>query len=745
MALAVGMAAAACNKSGLEAPRKPVLPNGTAVSVSLTAALPETPFPGMQLDGTIVSKTTAKGNAMSVSFGSENTKASSGLATEEEQKIHNMWVIQFDKATGTLVGQPYYATAGQISQTGSAVSFEAKLTSAASPQTVYYVANTNSPTTFSADNCPTIAEMEKVCRRLTAEFKPTASSGLPMLAVQDCPAGIASGTPLTGAALRRLVAKVVLRYKVSPDFAGFTLTGVRLRNVPATIAYAAEKSGAVDFPVKDITYGNGSHFDYPVEDLTKATADGDYITFTWYMPENLRQAVTNVTSEAERTPDKTDGKATYIELLGDFKSPVKCERLSYLVLLGDAQNNVNDYNVRRNHIYTVSVTLEGRNMSDQRVSAEPFDMNNSAIVVPNSKAEGAVTFDIRKLTSGWQTAMPALGSAAALRAELLWTDNASLVSQLGIGLDKTNGLLTVQSNGSADGNAVIALYNNSAGGGDILWSWHIWVTGYKPDGGVDYTLGADSKAVVPGGEVHTYGSNYMTQNAGKVIMDRNLGATGTLYKLVATNAENYPTYGLFYQWGRKDPFPKALAGEVSNGNTGSTDKWQLIYNAGGVTAGYPALTQSLVPLGETVKNPLTYYYDPTGEWNSSPNDALWGEGGLKSAYDPCPNGWRIAQNGTWDDFDWGSSFGRNSDWAAENVDLAGGLYTAGNVKAFFPASGYLHPFSGMLYRVGNYGYVWSLSATGGGACSLYFNAAGVLDLRAGSYRAYGFPVRCIQE
>ena len=68
------------------------------------------------------------------------------------------------------------------------------------------------------------------------------------------------------------------------------------------------------------------------------------------------------------------------------------------------------------------------------------------------------------------------------------------------------------------GNAVIAAKDKS---GNILWSWHIWLTD-KPDG--------------------------LELVNGDVIMDRNIGA-------VSTDASSAESYGLLYQWGRKDPFP----------------------------------------------------------------------------------------------------------------------------------------------------------------------------------------------
>lgn len=73
----------------------------------------------------------------------------------------------------------------------------------------------------------------------------------------------------------------------------------------------------------------------------------------------------------------------------------------------------------------------------------------------------------------------------------------------------------------ADGNAVIAVKD---AGGNILWSWHIWVTGYDPN------------------------NEYDTWCIGVKMMNRNLGA------LSKEPEDGALTHGLLYQWGRKDPF-----------------------------------------------------------------------------------------------------------------------------------------------------------------------------------------------
>ncbi len=130
--------------------------------------------------------------------------------------------------------------------------------------------------------------------------------------------------------------------------------------------------------------------------------------------------------------------------------------------------------------------------------------------------------------------------AGVSKVEVLWeTDNTNRAVQVGsiISESRINGsyvfLHTPQT--LKNGNALVAVYR----GNDIVWSWHIWVLS-------DYDPEAEAQTL-----------------KGKLLpmMDRNLGALSNVQAQSLTN-------GLFYQWGRKDPFPGAVEVSVP-GDTGA--------------------------------------------------------------------------------------------------------------------------------------------------------------------------------
>lgn len=100
--------------------------------------------------------------------------------------------------------------------------------------------------------------------------------------------------------------------------------------------------------------------------------ENDAQFFEVYLPENLQDAVNNVTTQAEREDDSqsipkvfTNAPAygTYVMLKGKYEettsSSTKSADVTYYVHLGDCSKYVNNYDVERNCKYTYNITVEG--------------------------------------------------------------------------------------------------------------------------------------------------------------------------------------------------------------------------------------------------------------------------------------------------------------------------------------------------------------------------------------------------
>ena len=267
-------------------------------------------------------------------------------------------------------------------------------------------------------------------------------------------------------------------------------------------------------------------------------------------------------------------------------------------------------------------------------------------------------------------------------------------------------------------------------------------------------------------------------------MDRNLGATKTYYTAPASGDNTADqAFGLFYQWGRKDPFPRAQ-GSTIDADDGSAITIP-IYGPDGKTvlpengAGYKKVNITTggvmsgnISLAYAVAHPLSFIYSDgnTRDWyttsTTSQNHDLWGDGKEKSVYDPCPEGWRIAPDGTWSDFTRTTDNAQplngtfpyyiegspKEDGESGDYDITNGrLYkvsASGNGApiAWYPVPGNRSSTNGALGNVGYSGYNWSSTVAISGSNAHYLNLnTQYLTTYYTTYRAYGLQVRCIQE
>lgn len=214
------------------------------------------------------------------------------------------------------------------------------------------------------------------------------------------------------------------------------------------------------------------------------------------------------------------------------------------------------------------------------------------------------------------------------------------------------------------GNALIAATNSA---GKIIWSWHIWI---------------------PQDDIATNTYNLFPQE----LMDRNLGAL-----VAAKVGEPAPieSFGLTYQWGRKDPFvgPKNNPGGDADNATVAGQE---------VQDGDGPLT-----LMESINKPTTVGYVKDADWLTSPDNTLWTDA-EKTAADPCPAGYRVpARDKEQPLF---KDITAQTGW---NPDLANSIITVGDPLAVFPIAGYRDDYGPESFaKVGVRVCYWTSYASG---------------------------------
>jgi Fibrobacter succinogenes major domain (Fib_succ_major). len=256
-------------------------------------------------------------------------------------------------------------------------------------------------------------------------------------------------------------------------------------------------------------------------------------------------------------------------------------------------------------------------------------------------------------------------------------------------------------------------------------------------------------------------------------MDRNLGAT-------SVTPASITTFGLLYQWGRKDPFPGYNTvsdlvyytwGSIPIFNSSGVQLTEEQYATG--TGVKKVTVNAANNLTNSIQNPLTFYCGISGsntgyDWytamdvRASQNDALWGGSNAssptsKTIYDPCPAGWRVPvwkdNTSPWVGFDVLNPGGTNDTqneylyfpWSSSAWDsYYGRTYINGSISTYYPAAGARSNETGLFYGVGEHEGCWSGSSSDGLAYNLACNSGIAYSARIYN-RSSGLPVRCCKE
>jgi len=215
--------------------------------------------------------------------------------------------------------------------------------------------------------------------------------------------------------------------------------------------------------------------------------------------------------------------------------------------------------------------------------------------------------------------------AAFTTASLLWQDKQGLVKE--IIAQPENAAVIAVLNPEIEGNALVAVKDAND---EIVWSYHLWITASDPRPDVN-----------PNVRILIYTDT--TTNITYELMDRYIGATSNQPGSDASN-------GLFYQWGRKDPFAAS---------TYDNSLKALFDIAGDTVVRKVTPVEEVNNIAVSIKNPTTHYSGVSGgnySWISTNKgelaaadiEDLWGGvSGKKTQYDPCPAGWRVAPAAAW--------------------------------------------------------------------------------------------------
>lgn len=275
--------------------------------------------------------------------------------------------------------------------------------------------------------------------------------------------------------------------------------------------------------------------------------------------------------------------------------------------------------------------------------------------------------------------------SGAQSAKLIWQDAKGLITEVGFDGTFVTFKVTNEMPNLVEGNALIAITDGPNGTGNILWSWHIWITEMTEATNVNATADAIGGVYTDQTQASTIMSKTLVDNAIKGVTgakiagviglcDISVGPKEIIVEFVqdGTNSTEYVTLtqkGRFnvnapmYQYGRKDPlqfqkglyeqgaYPDVTVNERRTNKTFYDIEGNTVSTYGSTTMKKASFNSGAGALKESILNPDTFntngsmdgkYYNLWAARLTRPGryDALRADK-TKTIYDPSPAGYRV--------------------------------------------------------------------------------------------------------
>ena len=330
-------------------------------------------------------------------------------------------------------------------------------------------------------------------------------------------------------------------------------------------------------------------------------------------------------------------------------------------------------------------------------------------------------------------------------ARLIWEDQINLVRNIRLSSDGHTILFDVPKESIRQGNALIAVTDADD---NIIWSWQIWVTDYRPDqsyativcsdNSIDY-LHTRNLGRIFGGDRLQFNPDEVTMRITQInAPDGTVPLTASITISQTGTELNINDCQTFYQWGRKDPII-----------TGSSHYYD---------SSHRELSSSTIPtidMPSTHREVITYSILHPGVFiKSNESEArslrpfyanLWSidviasntgiqPKNVKTIYDPCPVGSKVPNGNAYDAL---LQLPHTYDTATDKMIIT---LTDGNTIDFY-ALGYRSPVDGIEKSQEGTGNTWC-SIAGNGILAQYLNISNNGNTRrVGHNMFFGFGMR----
>ncbi|MCD8293062.1 MAG: hypothetical protein LUC23_04800 [Prevotellaceae bacterium] len=544
---------------------------------------------------------------LDLSVGGLMVTAGTKALTEDELKesdgestVNDLWVFQYDATLKDLVKAPQYVSV--TSQDEDRIEVPVKLSdNDGNPSIIYVVTNTGSSTWAEYANAGanydgfiTIDKLETAAiptpKPQRLEWDYSAETYVPVDGDLSIPMSGRSKeeTVTDGSTIEVPVYRMFAKLRIRVDLSQFdesyesaSVYNVTVGNIPeyctvGTLYTQESDAGAYATDCKWLTRA----FSAGDSDDGDSSEEATVYPYVIYVPENIQGE--NVDEEDTKALSVTvDINA--VTTVGS--TPVTIGPYSFTAYPGSeditTSSTRTNYNVKRNYVYDVTLSIKG--LEDEDVALPSANCiiclsGETTAFYPYCREEAGGGYSF---TDYVNSSYDAYGTDAdTLRistVEILWQSESTTGQDggfIGDNSDEDNPKVWISDapdeSLSADekakkeycrkiyvtipegetGNALIAARNSN---NDIIWSWHIWSRskaddpGNEANGVLYYTYDWDSDGI----------KYDQPRIAGYTVMNCNLGALQNVpdNSDYSDDKASISTFGNFYQWGRKDPFP----------------------------------------------------------------------------------------------------------------------------------------------------------------------------------------------
>lgn len=276
-------------------------------------------------------------------------------------------VLQYDAVNGTLLN------AGNTNIDGYTIGSSISTLLQESANCNIYVLAVNETSTSGADTqFKTETAFKEATYALYTKFPTPTDADIPLLGSLKGirinrmeTGGVEKGMISTSdgnsvkAELRRIAAKLVVNFTY--EAVGFkTGTNVTIADYPTNFTLV---EGEGNFP--DPKTASFTSRAFTIQDTDGDGANNGTTSFILYVPDNRRGEVADVIRPTQKTVDNAPAKSTYLTFTATEKTNSK-HQLIYRFYFGG--NTTNDFNIKRNSVYTLNSAISQTAESDPRVS-----------------------------------------------------------------------------------------------------------------------------------------------------------------------------------------------------------------------------------------------------------------------------------------------------------------------------------------------------------------------------------------